>query len=378
MNALDKDLSRWAEVTADTLRRLPGPGPVEAPPGPGALAALEALRRDPPKRGERAAILIGGGEGARRLVAGLAAPRAPRLRLAGIFDDREEDREPAAPGVPRLGSVDEVIAFARAAEVDLIVMTLPLTAERRILSLLRRLWVLPAEIRLSAYSQDFSGREFALDDGPLIPALRKPIPRFGRAVKRAMDVVLSAFGLVLAAPVMAAAALAVRLSGPGPILFRQRRQGLNHGEFEVLKFRTLHHVQADPTARKLVTKDDPRVTRPGRWLRRTSLDELPQLWNVLKGEMSLVGPRPHAVGARSSQQETFDQIVDGYSGRHRVRPGLTGLAQVEGWRGEVDNALSLRRRFEADLRYIDGWSLWLDVKIMLATPWALVKTSKAY
>ncbi|MEM1314751.1 MAG: exopolysaccharide biosynthesis polyprenyl glycosylphosphotransferase [Pseudomonadota bacterium] len=378
MNALDTNLTRWAAVTADTLRRLPGPGPVEAPPGADARAALEALRADPPARGERAAILIGGGEGAHRLVAGLAAPRAPKLRLAGIFDDRDEDRAPAAPGVPRLGSVDEVIAFAREGGIDLIILTLPLTAERRILSLLRRLWVLPAEVRLSAYSQDFSGREFALDDGPLIPALRKPISRLGHGLKRALDVALSAVGLAAAAPVLAAAALAVRLSGPGPILFRQRRQGFNDREFEVLKFRTLHHAQADPMARKVVTKDDPRVTRVGRLLRRTSLDELPQLWNVLKGEMSLVGPRPHAVGARSTQAQTFDQIVEGYSGRHRVKPGLTGLAQVEGWRGEVDDAESLRRRFEADLRYIDGWSLWLDLRIILATPWALVKTSKAY
>ncbi|MEO1689339.1 MAG: exopolysaccharide biosynthesis polyprenyl glycosylphosphotransferase, partial [Pseudomonadota bacterium] len=244
--------------------------------------------------------------------------------------------------------------------------------------LMRRLWVLPADIRLSAYSQDFAFRDFGLEDGPLIPVLRRPISGLGHRMKRAIDVLGAAGALLILAPALLAIALAVRLESRGPILFRQPRHGFNDQIFQVLKFRSMRAEDCDPEAKRIVVRDDPRVTRVGAILRRTSLDELPQLWNVLRGDMSLVGPRPHALEARSSREELFTRIVDGYSGRHRARPGITGLAQIEGWRGEVDGPEALRRRFEADLRYIENWSLWLDLRILASTVPALLTTTRAY
>ena len=162
------------------------------------------------------------------------------------------------------------------------------------------------------------------------------------------------------------------------MLFRQKRHGFNNQIIEVLKFRSLYHEMSDPSARQIVTKDDRRVTRVGRFIRRSSIDELPQLINVLRGELSLVGPRPHAVHAISSANQTFVEIVDGYFGRHKVKPGITGWAQIKGWRGEIDQPDKLKKRFEHDLYYIENWSLLLDLIIVLATPFSLLRTQAAY
>ena len=167
-------------------------------------------------------------------------------------------------------------------------------------------------------------------------------------------------------------------NSPGPILFRQPRHGYNHRPVEVWKFRSMYAGDCDPAARRIVTRDDPRVTRVGRVIRRWSIDELPQLFNVLSGELSLVGPRPHALDAVSSRQESFEAIVDGYAARHKVRPGITGWAQVNGWRGEIDDPEALRRRVEHDLHYIENWSIWLDLRILAMTPLRLLDTRKAY
>jgi lipopolysaccharide/colanic/teichoic acid biosynthesis glycosyltransferase len=177
--------------------------------------------------------------------------------------------------------------------------------------------------------------------------------------------------------VIAAAAIAIRLDSPGPIFFRQRRLGFNNEVIEVLKFRSLYHEHADPMARRVVTKGDSRVTRVGRFIRKTSIDELPQLINVLRGELSLVGPRPHAVEAPTANR-LWEEVVDGYFARHRVRPGLTGWAQINGWRGELDTPEKLQNRVEHDLYYIENWSLLFDLYILLRTPFALMKTENAY
>jgi exopolysaccharide biosynthesis polyprenyl glycosylphosphotransferase len=183
--------------------------------------------------------------------------------------------------------------------------------------------------------------------------------------------------LVALAPVMLGVALAVRLTSPGPVLFRQKRYGFNNELIEVYKFRSMYVNQSDAGAAKLVTRDDPRVTPVGRFIRRTSLDELPQLFNVIKGELSLVGPRPHALQAKAANT-LYDQVVDGYFARHKVKPGITGWAQVNGWRGETDTSDKIQKRVEHDLHYIENWSILLDIKIMLATPVSLFRTKNAY
>ena len=178
---------------------------------------------------------------------------------------------------------------------------------------------------------------------------------------------MAALALLGLAPVMALVALAIKLDSKGPVLFRQKRYGFNNELIEVFKFRSMFVEQADANAAKLVTKDDPRVTRVGRFIRKTSLDELPQLFNVLRGELSLVGPRPHALQAKAADR-LYHDVVDGYFARHKVKPGITGWAQINGWRGETDTPEKIQKRVEHDLYYIDNWSVLLDLYILLKTP----------
>jgi exopolysaccharide biosynthesis polyprenyl glycosylphosphotransferase len=190
--------------------------------------------------------------------------------------------------------------------------------------------------------------------------------------------VVGSLMLIALSPVMAAVAIAIKLDSRGPVLFRQKRYGFNNELIEVFKFRSMYVEASDATAAKLVTKDDPRVTRVGRFIRKTSLDELPQLFNVVfKGNLSLVGPRPHATHAKAASQ-LYDQVVDGYFARHRVKPGITGWAQVNGWRGETDTPQKIQRRVEHDLFYIENWSIFFDLYILARTPFALLKTESAY
>jgi lipopolysaccharide/colanic/teichoic acid biosynthesis glycosyltransferase len=177
---------------------------------------------------------------------------------------------------------------------------------------------------------------------------------------------------------MAVTAVAIKLDSRGPVLFRQKRYGFNNELIEVFKFRSMYTDQSDALADKLVTRGDPRVTRVGRFIRKTSIDELPQLLNVVfKGNLSLVGPRPHAVHAKA-EDRLYDEAVDGYFARHRVKPGITGWAQIHGWRGETDNQEKIQRRVEHDLFYIENWSVLLDLYILATTPFALLKTENAY
>ncbi len=325
----------------------------------------------------RRAVIAGGGEHAVQLVRGLARRPGNDVQVYGIFDDRDDARSPCQIlGVPKIGGYDELITFARVSEIDMIIISLPLDAEARIEWLLDAFKVLPVEIRLSAYSQNYTFAQAGRD--PLISAIRRSFSPQCRLTKRTFDIVLALAVLVLVLPIMAIAALAIRLESNGPVFFRQRRHGYNDRILTVLKFRSMYDDQTDPEARRVVTRGDVRVTRVGRFLRRSSIDELPQLFNVLKGDLSLVGPRPHAVDAVSTQQERFTRIVDGYSARHRLPPGITGWAQVNGWRGEIDDPAKLEQRVQYDLEYIENWSLWLDLKILLRTPISLFKTDCAY
>jgi putative colanic acid biosynthesis UDP-glucose lipid carrier transferase len=197
---------------------------------------------------------------------------------------------------------------------------------------------------------------------------------WGGAVKWIEDKVLATMLLVGLAPLMAAIAVAIKMDSPGPVLFRQRRYGFNNEDIEVLKFRTMYHFRPPEVGFVQATRDDPRVTRLGALLRKSSLDELPQLLNVLGGSMSLIGPRPHAI----AHNEQFVPLVASYDARHKVKPGITGWAQVNGFRGETDNIEKMRARVEHDIYYIENWSLWFDLKILILTALVVWTHPNAY
>src|SRR5205085_6037613 len=206
----------------------------------------------------------------------------------------------------------------------------------------------------------------------------RPIADWDVVMKSLFDKVVGSLALIALSPVMLLVALAIKLDSRGPVLFKQKRYGFNNELIEVYKFRSMYVDQSDATAAKLVTKNDPRVTRVGRFIRRTSIDELPQLFNVVfKGDLSLVGPRPHALHAKA-ENRLYDQVVDGYFARHKVKPGITGWAQINGWRGETDTEEKIQRRVEFDLYYIENWSVFFDFYIVAMTPFALLKSENAY
>jgi Undecaprenyl-phosphate glucose phosphotransferase len=329
----------------------------------------------------RRAVIVGGGPEAEELIKALEASADTDIRIAGIFDDRGPHRvSPVVAGYPKLGNIDELVAFARGSRIDVIIVALPQAAESRVLQLLQKLWVLPADIKLSAHNNRlrFRPRTYSyIGNVPFIDLADKPIANWDYVRKWVFDKVMALIAVILLAPVMALIALAIKLDSKGPVLFRQKRQGFNNELIEVLKFRSMYVDRSDADAVKLVTKDDDRVTRVGRLLRKTSLDELPQFFNVLKGDLSLVGPRPHALKAKA-EDKLYHDVVDGYFARHRVKPGVTGWAQVNGWRGETDTEEKIQRRVEHDLYYIENWSVTLDLYILLMTPFALFKTQNAY
>ncbi len=332
-------------------------------------------------RVERRAVIVGGGKAAEQLIRSVEKQPYNDIRICGIFDDRDDRRSPPiVAGYPKLGTVSELIQFARIARIDMLIVSLPITAETRVLQLLKKLWVLPVDIRLSAHSSALKFRPRAysyIGSVPMLDIFDKPINDWDSVAKRAFDIVFSLIGIVVFSPIMLATAVAIKLDSKGPVLFRQKRHGFNNEVIEVYKFRSMYADQSDPSAKKTVTKNDPRVTRVGRFIRKTSIDELPQFFNSLLGSLSLVGPRPHAVAAQSHNL-LYNEVVDGYFARHRVKPGVTGWAQINGWRGEMDTNEKIRKRTEYDLYYIENWSLLFDLKILLLTPVRLLDTENAY
>jgi Undecaprenyl-phosphate glucose phosphotransferase len=329
----------------------------------------------------RRAVIVGGGAETEELIKALEASRDTDIRIVGIFDDRGNDRVSSIiAGYPKLGNIDELVEFARNSRLDLLVVALPVTAEKRLLQLLKKLWVLPVDIRLSAHNNRlrFRPRIYSyIGNVPFIDVTDKPIADWDHVKKWLFDKIVASLALIVLAPLMAVIALLIKLDSKGPVLFRQKRQGFNNELIQIYKFRSMYVDQSDLDANKLVTKDDPRVTRIGRFLRRTSLDELPQLFNVLKGDLSLVGPRPHALKAKA-ENKLYSEVVDGYFARHRVKPGVTGWAQISGWRGETDTQEKIERRVEHDLYYIENWSVTFDLYICLTTPFALLRGENAY
>ncbi len=325
--------------------------------------------------------IVGGGKAAEEAINTLENSRGLAVNIVGLFDDRNDNRSPeSVRAVGKLGKIADLASYARHNRVDLIIVAIPLSAEQRLLQILKRLWELPVDIRISGQSSTLklSPRAYShLGNLPLLAVFDRPLSGWGLFMKETMDRIIASLAIIMLAPVMAAVALAVRLESKGPVIFRQKRYGFNNELIEVFKFRSMYTDMSDATASKLVTKGDPRVTKVGRIIRKTSLDELPQLFNVLTGQLSLVGPRPHATQAKAAEA-LYEQVVDGYFARHKVKPGITGWAQINGWRGETDTREKIEQRVKYDLDYIDRWSLGLDLTILAKTPFALLKSENAY
>ncbi len=328
----------------------------------------------------RRAVIVGAGPRASDLIASLRKDAHADIDICGVFDDRAAERFTEPCGAPLLGRLEDLVAFARTNRVDDVLVTLPATAETRLLGILSQLSVLPVDIRLAANVSRlrFQPRAYSyIGAVPFIDIFERPIGDWGAVAKWLFDKAIAATALVLLAPVLIGVAIAIRMDSRGPILFRQKRYGFNNELIEVFKFRSMYVDMADANAAKLVTKDDPRVTPVGRIIRKTSLDELPQLFNVLRGDLSLVGPRPHAVQAKAANR-LYHDVVDDYFARHKVKPGITGWAQINGWRGETDTEEKIAKRVEHDLYYIENWSILLDAYILTRTPFALLDTKSAY
>jgi Undecaprenyl-phosphate glucose phosphotransferase len=311
-------------------------------------------------------VVVGANQNAERLVA--AAMQSGETAVLGVFDDRVGRTGRDVAGVPVLGDIQALLAHRIMPYVDRVVIAVPQNAQARVRQLIEQLAVLPNEVML-LIDQGPASRAAVLSrisEAPLAPVSGAPSNERRALVKRAQDLIVGSLALILGLPLMALIALAIKLDSPGPVFFRQRRHGFNNEEILVWKFRSMR-PNCDATASvEQVRFDDERVTRVGRVIRRTSLDELPQLINVLKGEMSLVGPRPHAVGMKTGQSVSAKLVAE-YAHRHRMKPGMTGWAAIKGSRGPVDTPELVKRRVALDIEYIERQSLRLDLIIMAQT-----------
>lgn len=325
-------------------------------------------------------VILGCTASGNRLAAYLTENADVRARLVGYVDDRTDRQAFGMAGLPYLGDMPQLERMVRAGQAQLVLVALPWSAVERmgdLVSLLRRL---PVTVLLApdmAGLQHAHHRVTAVAGLPMFNISELPLKGWSPLLKRCEDVLLAAGALALAAPLMLLLALLIKLDSPGPVLFRQKRYGYNNRLIEVYKFRSMYVEQADADAEAQTTRSDPRVTRVGRFIRKTSLDELPQLLNVLGGSMSMVGPRPHATATKAAGV-LFEDAVSEYTARHRVKPGITGWAQVNGYRGETDTLAKIERRVEYDLEYIENWSLWFDFYILIRTLPAVLSADSAY
>jgi Undecaprenyl-phosphate glucose phosphotransferase len=318
---------------------------------------------------QREVAVLGGGPIGQRLMQKLLSARDPEVRIVGVYDDRRTRLPKLCFGHPIRGDVDDLVRSVRAGRVDCVFVALPLSADWRLAEIMNKLCLVPVDVKLCADNCGFHIGECEVSHVNGLTTLdvcNKPLQSWRGVAKTVEDKLLSAVFLAMAAPLMAVVALLIKLDSPGPVLFRQKRRGLNNQLIEVLKFRTLYDDARDPNAERLCGRNDPRVTRVGSFLRRTMIDELPQLINALRGEMSVVGPRPHALAAKAGGI-LYPEAVKYYDARHRMKPGITGWAQVNGWRGETRTVEEIGQRVEHDLYYIQHWSVLFDLAIVLRT-----------
>lgn len=329
---------------------------------------------------QRSAV-IGTGQQAVDLVRYISQHKVLTLSLIGFFDD---DAMPSLNGqdvpLPYLGDLAALLAAIRNGMVDRVIIALPLNQESRVREIVNRLSETPVEIRLAPANECFSWTQnplVVLGELPVVTLLDWPLSRRQRLLKAMEDRLLALIALLILMPLMLVIAIAIKLDSAGPVLFHQQRQGFNCRNFAILKFRTMRAASGAGEAVVQAQKQDPRVTRIGAILRRTSLDELPQLLNVLYGHMSLVGPRPHAASTRAAGR-LFGEIAQSYPSRHNVKPGMTGWAQVRGWRGETQSEEQLLQRLEHDLYYVRHWSIWFDLHILVRTVAIVLRQDNAY
>jgi putative colanic acid biosynthesis UDP-glucose lipid carrier transferase len=325
---------------------------------------------------QRTAVIAGNGELSRELASRIQESPFLGIRFAGYFEDRSPERIGEGKPGQLLGSLSQLAEYAKTRRVDLIYLTLPMASQPRILKLLEELHDTTASIYFvpDIFLFDLiQARMDTIGGMPVVAVCETPFFGVNGLIKRASDIALASIILAMISPVMIGIAIGVKLSSSGPALFKQRRYGLDGREITVYKFRTMTVLEDGKEIRQ-ATRDDRRVTRFGAFLRRTSLDELPQFVNVLQGRMSVVGPRPHAV----AHNEMYRKLIKGYMIRHKVRPGITGLAQVSGLRGETDTLDKMRKRIECDLAYLRNWSLQLDLQIVLKTLLVVLKKQNAY
>ena len=326
--------------------------------------------------GTAKAIVVGMNDQGVELAQRLAADPYSNIDVVGFFDDRGGERLVDGERNTLLGTIPDVPRMVKNRQIDLIYLSLPMTSQQRILSLLSELRDTTASVYFvpdTFVSDIIQARMDVVCGVPVVAVCESPFSGMGGMIKGASDVVLSLLILALISPLLLVIALCVKLSSPGPVIFRQRRYGLDGNEITIYKFRTMT-VCEDGDSIVQAREGDQRVTPLGAFLRRTSLDELPQFINVLQGRMSIVGPRPHAI----AHNEMYRKLIEGYMVRHKVKPGITGWAQVNGCRGETETLDKMKRRIEYDLDYLRNWSLRLDLHIIAKTVWVILKGDGAY
>ena len=323
----------------------------------------------------RSAVIVGANETSLKLAARIAEFPYLMIDIHGYFDARDESRIQQGAG-SRLGKITDVASYARKHNIEMIFISLPMSAQPRIREILDDLHDTTASIYFlpDVYVFDLMQARFNSVGGiPVVAIGESPFSGIDSVVKNTSDFVFAFFILLLLSPLMLGIALAVKLTSPGPAIFKQRRYGLNGEEIIVYKFRSMT-VSDDGQKIEQAHKNDPRITKIGAFLRRSSLDELPQFINVLQGRMSVVGPRPHAV----AHNELYRKLIKGYMLRHKVKPGITGWAQVNGLRGETEVLDKMQARIEFDLDYMQNWSIWFDGWIMVRTVWVVLRRDNAY
>ena len=324
----------------------------------------------------RRAVIIGMNEQGVALASRVAETPYSRIELAGFFDDRDLDRLDASSDYRMIGPLTELTNFVREKNVHIIYVSLPMASQPRILQLLDDLKDTTASIFFvpDMFLTDLiQGRTGAVCGMPVISVCETPFTGVNGLVKRASDIILSIIILLLISPILLIVAIAVKVTSPGPVIFKQRRYGLDGKEILVYKFRSMT-VTEDGGNVQQAKKNDNRITPLGAIMRKTSIDELPQFVNVLQGRMSIVGPRPHAV----SHNEMYRKLIKGYMVRHKVKPGITGWAQVNGYRGETDTLDKMKGRIDFDLDYLRNWSFRLDLYIIYKTIRTVVNDEQAY